>query len=325
RAEQSRAVGVWAGVSALALPAGPLIGGALVSGLGWRFVFLINLPVVAVALVATTRLVAESVDDKSRRLDPAGMVLATLTLAAVVYAVITAGHVGGSAVVWVAAAVAVLALVGFLVRERRVPAPLLPLPLLRTPAFAGANIVAAAMNLAGIGLVFVATLYLQTVQHHTAFVAGTMLLPLFVPLAALAPVTGRLTGRYGPRPLMTAGLIVGVAGSLSLLGLAPTSSYVRLLPVLIGLGIGMGLLTASVVAAAVQAVPADRSGLASGVNNTARQAAGALAIALYGAIAGSPHSPGSFTSGLHVIGLLGGAAWLAAIVLTWLTIPRKSD
>jgi MFS transporter, DHA2 family, methylenomycin A resistance protein len=325
RAEQARAVGVWAGVSALALPAGPLIGGALVSGLGWRTVFLINLPIIAIAVPATIRLVTESVDDDARQLDLPGMALATVTLAATVYAVITAGRAGADLTVWLAVAVAVVALLGFLLRERRAPEPLLPLPLLRSRAFAGANTVAAAMNLVGIGTVFVATLYLQTVQHHSAFIAGVMLLPLFVPLAALAPVTGRLTGRFGPRPSMSAGLVVGAIGSLVLLGIAPTSSYIRLLPVLLGLGIGMGLLTAAVVAAAVRAAPAERSGLASGVNNTARQAAGALAIAIYGAIAGSPKDAATFTGGLHVIAVLGLAAWLAALALTWFTIPAKSD
>jgi len=325
RAEQAHAVGVWAGVSALALPAGPLIGGALVSGFGWRTVFLINLPIIAVAIPATIRLVEDSVEKNARRLDVPGMALATVTLAATVYAVIASGHGGSPAPVWIAAAIAVAALLGFLVQERRARDPLLPLGLLRTPAFAGANLVAAAMNLVGIGIVFVATLYLQTVQHHAAFVAGVMLLPLFVPLAALAPVTGRITGRYGPRLPITCGLIIGAAGSFALLGIAPDSSYVRLLPVLLGLGIGMGLLTAAVVSAAVRAAPPERAGLASGVNNTARQAAGALAIALYGAIAGSPSDGPAFTSGLHVIGLIGGTTWLAALGLTWLTISRRSD
>jgi DHA2 family methylenomycin A resistance protein-like MFS transporter len=324
RAEQARAVGVWAGVSALALPAGPLIGGALVYGLGWRAVFLINLPIIAAAVPATIRLVTETTDEHPRRLDVPGVALATCTLAATVYAVITAGRGDADAAVWISAAIAVLALAGFLLRERHAQDPLLPLALLRKPAFAGANLVAAAMNLVGIGTIFVATLYLQTVQHHNAFTAGVMLLPLFVPLAALAPITGRLTGRYGPRPPMTCGLILGAAGSLAMLGLTPDSSYPRLLPILLGLGIGMGLLTAAVVAAAVRSVPADRAGLASGVNNTSRQAAGALAIAIYGAIAGTPANGPSFTSGLHTIGLIGAIAWIAALGLTWLTIAPKT-
>ncbi|MET8764334.1 MFS transporter [Lentzea sp. NPDC004782] len=317
RAEQARAVGVWAGVSALSLPAGPLLGGALVSLLGWRAVFLVNLPVIAVAVPATVRLVREGSGATTRRLDTPGVVLAALTLAATVYAVITASA-------WSAAAVALPALAGFLWWERRAPDPVLPLSLLRRRAFAGANLVAAAMNLVGIGTIFVTTLYLQTVQHRAAFAAGAMLLPLFVPLAALAPVTGRLTGRFGPRPPMIAGLLVGAAGSLAFLGLRPESSYLRLLPVLLGLGAGMGLLTAAVVAAAVRSVPSERAGLASGVNNTARQAAGALAVAGYGAVAGTPSNGAAFTSGLHTLGVAGAVTWLAALVLTVLTVEQQA-
>ena len=322
RREQARAVGIWAGVSALALPAGPLLGGALVSGLSWRAVFLINIPIIAVAAPAAVKLVRETTESATRRLDVPGGAMAAVALAGVVFAVISTGHHGPGTTVWVAAALAVAALVGFVLRERHTAEPMLPLSLLRSPAFTGANLVAAAMNLAGIGTVFVATLYLQSVQHHSAFTAGVMLLPLFAPLAALAPITGRLTARFGPRPPMTAGLVLGAAGSAALVGLTPASSYLRFLPVLLGLGIGMGLLTAAVVAAAVRSVPAERSGLASGVNNTARQAAGALAIAVYGVLAGSPTRPDRFTDGLGAIGILGAAVWLAALILTWLTIRR---
>ncbi len=320
RAEQARAVGVWAGVSALALPAGPLLGGVLVAGLGWQAVFLINLPVIAIAAPATMRFVTESRDQMPRALDLPGGALAAVTLGAAVFAVINLERGAGSPLVWVAAVVAALALGGFVAREHTAPDPMLPLALLRSPAFTGANTVAGAMNLVGIGTVFVATLYLQTVQHHTALVAGVMLLPLFVPLAALAPLTGRLTARFGPRLPMSIGLVLGAAGSLAMIGLTPTSSYLRFLPVLLGLGFGMGLLTAAVVAAAVRFVPSDRSGLASGVNNTARQTGGALAVALYGLLAGSPTQPDQYTSGLHTLGVLGGVVWLAALALTWATI-----
>lgn len=312
-AEQAHAVGIWAGVSALALPAGPLLGGALVSGLGWRAVFLVNLPVIAVAVPATLKLVKETVDPQAPRLDVPGIALAAVTLGSSVYAVIAGTSIAG--------VVAVVALAGFLVWERHAPNPLLPLKLLSKPAFAGPNLVAGAMNLVGIGTIFVATLYLQTVQHHTAFVAGAMLLPLFLPLAALAPVTGRLTGRYGPKPPMAAGLILGILGCLAFIGLSPDSSYVRLLPVLLGLGFGMGFLTAAVVAAAVRSVPSDRAGLASGVNNTARQTAAALAVAVFGTITGAPTDGTAFTSGLHTVGVIGAVAWIGALAVTWFTVP----
>jgi DHA2 family methylenomycin A resistance protein-like MFS transporter len=313
QAEQAHAVGIWAGVSALALPAGPLLGGALVSGLGWRAVFLVNLPVIAAAVPATLRLVKETVDPHASKLDIPGIALAAVTLGTSVYAVITS--------TWIVGVIAAVGLSGFLAWERKARNPLLPLELLRKPAFAGPNLVAGAMNLVGIGIIFVATLYLQTVQHHTAFTAGAMLLPLFLPLAALAPVTGRLTGRYGPKPPMAAGLTLGIIGCLALIGLEPDSPYIRLLPALLGLGLGMGLLTAAVVAAAVRSVPSDRAGLASGVNNTARQTAGALAVAVFGTVTGAPTDGAAFTSGLHTVGVIGAVAWVGALAVTWFTVP----
>ncbi len=320
RAEQPRAVGIWAGVSALALPAGPVLGGALVSGPGWRWVFLVNLPIVLAAVPATLVVVGRDRPTAGRRLDQPGAGLAALALAAAVLAVIDLGRGAGDPRVWVPAAVAVVAVAGFVVRERRARAPMIPPELWRVPAFVGANLVAAAMNLVGIGVVFVATLYLQTVQGHPAAVAGAMLLPLFVPLAVLAPITGRIVGRVGSRPPMTAGLVLGILGCLALGGLRPESGYGRLLPVLLGLGVGMGLLTAAVVAAAVGAVDPERAGLASGVNNTARQSAGAIAVALFGVLAGSPTDAERFTDGLHRIGVLGAVVWALALVLTLATL-----
>lgn len=120
---------------------------------------------------------------------------------------------------------------------------------------------------------------------------------------------------------MTAGLLLGAVGSAALLTVAPSSSYARLLAVLLGLGVGMGLLTAAVVAAAVRAVRADRAGLASGVNNTARQAGGAIGIAIYGATTGSPTHPAAFTAGLHLVGAGGALLWLVAVAVTWVAIP----
>ena len=120
----------------------------------------------------------------------------------------------------------------------------------------------------------------------------------------------------------TRALPSSVKADLTLVGITPTSSYARLLPVLLGLGFGMGLLTAAVVAAAVRAVPAERAGLASGVNNTARQAAGALAVAVFGAVTASPHDADRFTSGLHVLGAGSALLWLVALAVTWWTLDR---
>ena len=144
------------------------------------------------------------------------------------------------------------------------------------------------------------------------------MLPLFLPLSALAPVAGRLTGRFGPRPLMVAGLALGALGMLNLLLLNENSGYPALLPTLLGLGVGMGLLTTAVVTAAVGGIPPERAGVASGVNNTARQAGGALGVAVLGTVVAGP-----FVTGLHEVGLIAGALWLVAIVVT-VCAPRDN-
>lgn len=322
RAAQARALGIWAGVSSLALPAGPLLGGALVTAGGWRLVFWINLPVVVLALVAIPRLVPASRGRDDRRPDAPGLAAAALALAALVFGVIDTGHHGlrpGAMAAFVVAAVAATALVAW---ERRAPTPMLPPDLLRRAAFAGPNGAALLMNLVVNGTLFVTTLYLQQVQHRSALIAGIALLPLFVPLAALAPVTGRLTARFGPRPPMLAGAAVAALGAAALLLVEPARGYGALVPALAGLGVGAGLFTASVVAAAVRAVPAERSGLASGVNNTARQTGTALGVAVFGAVAAIPTDPDGFVAGLHVLALLGAGLWVTALLITLATVRR---
>ena len=253
-AEQARAIGVWAGVGSVALPAGPLLGGALVDAVGWRWVFFANVPIVLAAAVVATRVVPAAGPGGSRR-PGAGTVRDAFTL-------------------------------------------------FRRPAFTVANSVAGAMNLGTLGLLFLLTQYLQTVQGRSALLAGTALLPLFLPLALLAPLTGRVVARSGPRPVMVAGLVLAAAGVGLIAGWSARTPYPALLPALLGWGIGLALSTPAVVAAAVAAAPADRAGFASGVNNTARQAGGAIGIAGYGALAGPAGATAPFLSGLHAAGLV---------------------
>ncbi|SEF32406.1 MFS transporter, DHA2 family, methylenomycin A resistance protein [Amycolatopsis pretoriensis] len=303
RAERARALGIWAGVSALALSAGPVLGGAVVAAAGWRPVFWLNVPIVLVAALATRRLVPRG-DRGPGRVDVGGIATAAPALGAGVYAVI-----GGSLV---AGLVAVVLLAAFLVVEHRSAHPMLPLDVARRTA--AANFVAAAMNFAGIGAILVLTLYLQGVRHAGPLEAGLEVLPLFLPLSVLAPVAGRLAGRFGPRPPMVAGLALGALGMLNLLRLNGSSGYADLLPTLLGLGVGMGLLTTAVVTAAVAGIPPGRAGVASGINNTARQAGGALGVAVLGA------------EDLHVAGLIAAVLWLVAIgvTLTGVRAPRDN-
>jgi DHA2 family methylenomycin A resistance protein-like MFS transporter len=308
-AERARAIGIWAAISSLALPAGVIAGGALVDGPGWRWAFLVNLPVIAVALPVAARVVRETRTPSARALDVPGAALSVALLATVTFAIIAGSPVAG--------AVAVALLAALVAVERRRPEPMLPGALFRRPAFGAANAVAGAMNLGSLGTLFVLTLFLQDVQGRSALAAGVAIVPAFGLLAVVAPLSGRLVGRIGPRRPMVAGLLVAAAG-LALLA----DDSLLLASVLWGLG--LGLLTPAVVAAAMGAVHADRAGLAAAVNNTARQAGGAIGIAAAGAVAGSP-ARAAFVQGFHGVALGAAALYVAAAALAWAAVPARGS
>jgi len=211
-AAQARAIGVWAGIGSVALPAGPLLGGMLVDGPGWRWVFLINVPVLLTAGAAAARLVPRDRPVRRRRLDVAGTLFGVSTLAAATYAVIELGRTGVSTVAVVATLVAGSASTALMLVERGAAEPMPPLSCFRVPSFSIANAAAAAMNLGTLGLLFVLTLYLQRVQDRSALAAGIAMLPLFLPLALLAPACGALISRIGPRLPAVGGLVLAAAG-----------------------------------------------------------------------------------------------------------------
>ncbi|MFC6880886.1 MFS transporter [Actinomadura yumaensis] len=332
RAEQARALGVWAGVSSTALPAGPLLGGVLVDSAGWRWIFLLNVPIVALAVAGVLAFVHEPARSGASGttaaraggaagrppLDRAGMALAPLALGSLVWTVIAAGH-GQRGTAVAAGAAAAAAAVALVAAERRAAAPLLPGAVLRAPAFLGANGVALIMNLVTNGTLFVLTLQLQQVEHRSALAAGALLLPMAVPLALVAPVSGRLAARFGTSAPIGAGVVVAGAGAFGLLAVGPDGSYAALLPVMVGIGVGDGLIVSAVVAAAMRSAPPGRAGLAGGFNNTARQVGTALGVAVYGAIAG-PASPAArtpaFHSGVHALAWVSAGLWAAALALT---------
>ena len=322
-AARARAIGIWAGTGSLALPAGPLLGGALTETLGWRAIFLLNVPIVLVALVWTAAIVRESREEQARHLDVPGLLLGSLLLLATTYAFIEGGRTGADAPqVLVATALAVLTVPTLAVVElRRGEEAMLPVALLRRPAFDAANVVAGIMNMGTLGTLFVLMLFLQSVQDRSALLAGAAVIPLFAPLAVIAPLGGRITSRIGSRLPAAAGLLLATAGLALLALVAPHSPYLVLLPAFLLWGIGMGFLTPAVVAAAIAAVPADRSGLASAMNNTARQTGGAIGIAVAGAVAGQPGDETRFVRGFHAVALGAAGLYAAAAVLALLVLP----
>jgi DHA2 family methylenomycin A resistance protein-like MFS transporter len=306
-AERARAIGIWAAISSLALPAGLVAGGALVDGPGWRWAFLVNLPIVAVALPVAAVVVRESREPSARPPDLPGTALAAGLLGAATYAIIARSLPAG--------AVAAALLAALVAAERRVREPMLPPELVRRPAFAAANVVAMVMNLGTLGTLFVLTLFLQDVQGRSALEAGLVCLPISGLLSLLGPFVGGFVARHGPRGPMALGLLVAAGG----LALVAGGSLV---PAFVLWGGGLALLTPAVVAAAMGAVDAPRAGLASAVNNTARQAGGAIGIAAAGAVAGSPARTG-FAHAFHAVAAGAAGLYVLACALTLVAIPRR--
>ena len=325
RAEQARAIGTWAAISSLALPIGPLLGGALAT-MSWRAIFMINMPVVLAAVVGVLRRVPDDPPGE-HRFDPAGLAGVTVTLASVVFAVIEIGRDGVGPVVVAAFGIAVIALLITVAVEHRVAEPMLPPSLIGRAAFLGPNLVALTMNLVFNGTLFITTLYLQVVRGHGPFASGAFVLPLAVPLVVLAPVTSRIVGRIGPRTPITAGCLLALVGTGVLTLVRRDGSLLPVEGGLLLMGCGAGFVTAAVVAAAVRAIPPERSGFASGVNNAARQTGTALGVAIYGAVAGSPSLAGEFTSSYQHLAVASCALWFVAAVIAATTIAsvRRAD
>lgn len=323
KADKARAIGIWAGVSALALPAGPLVGGLLTEHGGWRWIFLINVPIVAAALIGCARLLPSTGGRRSGSINITNMLVLGGLLTAVVGAAIAAGQ-GRWTTSAIASTAAVAMLVSAVALEARSSNPIVPALLRGSPDFRTATAVSAAMNFVGIGMVFVISLYLQAVVGESPFDAGIKMLPLFVPLAVCAPLTGRLAAKVGPRPPIVAGLLVGISGCVAIAMTTTTSSYLQVAAGMFGLGLGMGLLTPSVVALAMQSSPAELSGIASGINNTARQAASAVGVAVFGALVGTSSSPTGFAHGMRLCAVVSVAVWALALVLVVARRAKRS-
>ncbi|WP_125776983.1 MFS transporter [Antribacter gilvus] len=314
---QGRAIGRWTAWTGTAMIVGPLVGGLFVDTLSWRWVFWINLPVVALTLWLV-RGVPESSGDARRRIDVRGAVLVALGLAATVYALIEGGRLGwGATAVWGPLAAGVVLLGVFFAWERRAQDPVLPLRLCSSRNFAWGNLATAAVYGAlGLGG-FVVTLFLQQVAGYTAMWAGLAQLPTTFAMLALSTRFGTLAGRYGPRAFMTVGPVLAGAGYLLLLTTDATAWYpTQVLPGLLLFGLGLAVTVAPLTSAILGAVPADDAGIASAVNNAVARVAGLVVVAFAGVILGGVLDVGSFHRALVVTGgllVLGGLISWAGI------------
>jgi EmrB/QacA subfamily drug resistance transporter len=284
--ERVQAIGLWSGVSAMALAAGPVLGGLLTDALGWRWVFYANVPVGVAAFLVAGRVIAESRNPAASRLDLPGLVLGAVGLGAVTFALIDGNRRGwGSPEILALLLLGAAALVAFLLVEAWRREPMLALHVFRDPAFSGANAVALLIGFALLGFVFFNTLYFQAVQGWSPLQAGLRSLPNTLAVVVTAPLAGRLASRYGYRVPVVAGLLLGAAALLLLTGIQAGTPYGLLWWKLAMLGSGFGLAIAPSVAAAVAAMPGAQAGVASAVTNTSRQVGGALGVALLGTVA----------------------------------------
>jgi EmrB/QacA subfamily drug resistance transporter len=284
--QRGMAIGIWAGVSAMALAIGPLIGGLITEHVDWSWIFFVNVPIGVLGLVVGRLVIRESRDTSAdQRLDLPGLAASAIGLFALTFALIEANAYGWSDPLIVGLfALSAVALAAFVWLEARQRSPMLDLSLFRSPTFAGANVVALLVTLAMFGVFFFMSLYMQNILGYSATKTGAVFLPMTILIILIAPIAGKSSDRVGSRWLMTAGMSCLAVSLLVFSRLGLESSFWDIFPGLVVGGFGMALVMTPMTAAVLGSVPVEKSGVGSGVLNTFRQVGGALGIAVMGAI-----------------------------------------
>jgi len=307
--QRGTAIGIWVGVSAMALAIGPLIGGILTEQINWSWIFFINVPVGIAGIIVSRLVITESRDEsEEQRLDLPGLLSSAIGLFGLTYALIEGNNYGwSSGRILASFAVAAVGLVSFVVLEHRQRVPMLDLSLFKNSTFAGANLTMLLVALAMFGVFFFNSLYLGQVLGYSPIQTGAAFLPLTVLIVFVAPLAGRFSDKIGSRWLMGAGLLLLSGSLLSFSTLGVDSTFWDIVPGLILGGFGMSLAMTPTTAAAMGSVPVDKAGVGSAVLNSMRQVGGSLGIALMGAIVassvsvlpGNPAYPDQFVQGYH--------------------------
>jgi EmrB/QacA subfamily drug resistance transporter len=327
--ERGKAIGIWAGVSAMALAIGPLVGGLLTEHVNWNWIFFINVPVGVLGLLAIPVFIDESRDTShEQRLDVPGLVASAVGLFSLTYGFIEANNYGWtSARILGAFAVAVVALVAFVLLERHQRTPMLDLSLFRNRTFSGANGAMLFVGLAMFGTFFYVSLYMQQVLRYSPVQTGASFLPMTLLIIALAPRMGALSDRFGSRWLVGGGMGLLAVMLFYYSELGAKESFWVLLPALLIGGIGMSMTMTPTTAAAMSAVAVDKAGVGSAVLNSARQVGGSLGIAVMGAIvAANATYLGGFHDALRLgAGLLVVGAAVAVVAVRKVEHPHHAE
>jgi len=285
--ERAQAIGVWGAVIGLSMALGPVVGGALVDSVGWPAVFLVNVPVGVLALVLTAAFVPESRAPHPRRIDPVGQALVVVALASLTYAIIEGpgrGWLSGEILGLFALSAAAFA--ALILYELRRSQPLIEVRFFSSAPFSGASAIAVCAFASLGGFLFLNTLYLQDVRGLSAFHAGLYTLPMAAMTLVLAPVSGWLVGRHGPRPSLLGGAAALTLSAVMLTGLSPTTSLGYLLAAYSVFGVGFGLINPPITNTAVSGMPPSQAGVAAAVASTSRQVGATLGVAVLGSLAG---------------------------------------
>ncbi|MDH6232199.1 DHA2 family methylenomycin A resistance protein-like MFS transporter [Mesorhizobium soli] len=319
---RAQAIGWWTAAGGIMIAAGPIIGGLLLGAASWRSIFLVNLPVCVIGVLFTLKVVETNRLPDGRGVDVVGQLLGMVALGAITGAMIEAKPLGlESPVVLVCATIGIVAAVAFVRYEARSPAPMLPLSLFGSRAFCGAVIFGAIVNFTYYGAVFVLSLYLQRVLGYSPVAAGLAFLPLTATFLIVNIISGWWAGAMGSRAPMIAGALID-AGGFALLAFvaAETVPYWQLAIAFVLIPAGMGLGVPAMTTAVLASIGRERSGIASAVLNAARQAAGAMGVALFGTLAGD--APSNVVAGLRMSATIAAVLLIAAAALAATTIAR---
>jgi EmrB/QacA subfamily drug resistance transporter len=333
--ERGQAIGIWAGVSAMALAIGPLVGGLIVDNINWNWIFFINVPVGVAGIIVSQLVIKESRDTSHEQsVDLPGLITSSAGLFALTYALIEGNRHGWTSpeIVGLFSAAALL-LVAFVLLERYQRLPMLDLSLFRNGSFTGSNIVAMLVSLGMFGVFFFVSLYIQNILGWSPTKAGASFLPMTLLIILVAPLAGKLSDRVGSRWLMGAGMTLVSISLLFYQRVGLHSTFWTLLPAMLLGGVGMAMTMSPMTAAAMSSVPVDKAGVGSGVLNSFRQLGGSLGIALMGAILASyvsvpPTSPlaaQQFVNGLHAALLVAAVITFAAAIVAVVTVRTRPE
>ena len=328
--QRGMAIGIWAGVSALALAIGPLVGGAITEHINWSWVFYINVPIGVLGIFAARIFIDETRDTTPQRFDLPGLFTSAVALFALTFGLIESNDRGwGDPLVLGLVGFAAVFFVVFVLLEQHQRLPMLDLSLFRNASFASANAVMFLIGLAMFGTFFFVSLYVQNVLQYSPLKAGATFLPMTVLIILVAPNSGRLSDKLGPRAMIVPGVVL-LTASLVLFSIQDESStFWTLLPALVVGGLGMGLAMAPTTSAAMHAVPVDKAGVGSAVINSMRQVGGSVGIALTGAIVATQFdqnhpNPHDYVNGFQLgLRVSAGIAFVGVLVATFGIRPEQ--